>query len=216
MISRDNASLIAIAATLAFPSVSALAAGQAATNQDLPPQQVPAQDPEDIDVVAGSSTMISMPSRIERVVVSDPAIADARPVSAQEVVLLGRSPGMADIVFRLENGQTVTRHLQVGLDEDQLSDRRYSQASFAFDTDPTPEQLVERVQVLIGQIKSLNPRSRITNIILAQPAPRASGPTCRRPRVNDARAPAPAGRRGETPPGRRSRPAARACRSPRA
>ena len=123
MISRDNASLIAIAATLAFPSVSALAAGQAATNQDLPPQQVPAQDPEDIDVVAGSSTMISMPSRIERVVVSDPAIADARPVSAQEVVLLGRSPGMADIVFRLENGQTVTRHLQVGLDEDQLSDR---------------------------------------------------------------------------------------------
>jgi Flp pilus assembly secretin CpaC len=123
MISRDNASLIAIAATLALPSVSSLAAGQAAPNQDLPPQQVPAQDPDDIDVVAGSSTMISMPSRIERVVVSDPAIADARPVSAQEVVLLGRSPGTADIVFRLENGQTVTRHLQVGLDEDQLSDR---------------------------------------------------------------------------------------------
>ena len=123
MISRDNASLIAIAATLAFPSVSSFAAAQSATDTDLPPQQVPAQDPEDIDVVAGSSTMISMPSRIERVVVSDPAIADARPVSAQEVVLLGRTPGTADIVFRLENGQTVTRHLQVGLDEDQLSDR---------------------------------------------------------------------------------------------
>jgi pilus assembly protein CpaC len=123
MISRDNASLIAIAATLAFPSAASFAAGQGATNTDLPPQQVPAQDPDDIDVVAGSSTMISLPSRIERVVVSDPAIADARPVSAQEVVLLGRSPGTADIVFRLENGQTVTRHLQVGLDEDQLSDR---------------------------------------------------------------------------------------------
>ena len=123
MISRDNASLIAIAATLAFPSAASFATGQGAPNTDLPPQQVPAQDPDDIDVVAGSSTMISMPSRIERVVVSDPAIADARPVSAQEVVLLGRSPGTADIVFRLENGQTVTRHLQVGLDEDQLSDR---------------------------------------------------------------------------------------------
>ena len=124
MISRDNASLIAIAATLAFPSVS-LADTSAMPAQDVPPQQVPATDPDadHVDVVAGSSTMISMPSRIERVVVTDPAVADARPVSAQDVVILGRSPGVTDVVFRLEDGQTVTRHLQVGLDEDQLSDR---------------------------------------------------------------------------------------------
>ena len=110
MISRDNASLIAIAATLAFPSVS-LADASVVPAQDVPPQQVPATDPDadHIDVVAGSSTMISMPSRIERVVVTDPAIADARPVSAQDVVLLGRSPGVTDVVFRLEDGQTVTR-----------------------------------------------------------------------------------------------------------
>lgn len=85
--------------------------------------QPPVEDAagESIELVTGQSRMVAVGGRIEKVVVVDPAIADAQPVEADTVLLLGLAPGTTDVVFQLESGDSVWRRLTVGLDEDRLS-----------------------------------------------------------------------------------------------
>jgi pilus assembly protein CpaC len=110
------------------PFAHAFAASSIALAAMLLPSRAAAQDDrpfvgEAFEVRAGTSILVTVPSRIERVIVTDPAIADAQPISAEEALLLGRSPGTTDIVFRLENGESVWRRLRVVLDADDLQQR---------------------------------------------------------------------------------------------
>ena len=73
-------------------------------------------DVETVSIITGQSSLVSLGERIERVVVVDERIADAEPVDADEVLLIGRAPGITDVVFRLESGATVCRRLEVGFD----------------------------------------------------------------------------------------------------
>jgi pilus assembly protein CpaC len=77
----------------------------------------------EITLLAGGSTLVSTSSRVEMVVVSDPAVADATPVSANEVMVLARAPGLTDVLFRLESGDLMWRKLRVGLDDRELEAR---------------------------------------------------------------------------------------------
>ena len=82
------------------------------------PQPIASQAGRDVvELFAGTSTLETLPDRIERVVVVDPSVVDANPVSETEVVLVGRKAGITDIVFRLENGRSVTRRIEVTVDE---------------------------------------------------------------------------------------------------
>lgn len=78
---------------------------------------------ESIELVTGQSRMVDVDGRIEKVVVVDPSIADAQPVESDAVLLLGLAPGTTDVVFQLENGDSVWRRLTVGLDEQRLADQ---------------------------------------------------------------------------------------------
>jgi pilus assembly protein CpaC len=77
----------------------------------------------EITLLTGGSTLVSAGSRVELVVVSDPAVADATPVSATEVMVLARTPGLTDILFKLESGDLMWRKLRVGLDDEELESR---------------------------------------------------------------------------------------------
>ena len=77
----------------------------------------------EITLLAGGSSLVSTRSRVEMVVVSDPAVADATPVSANEVMVLARTPGITDILFKLESGDVMWRKLRVGLDDAELESR---------------------------------------------------------------------------------------------
>lgn len=77
----------------------------------------------EITLLTGGSTLVSADSRVELVVVSDPAVADATPVSATEVMVLARTPGLTDILFKLESGDLMWRKLRVGLDDEELESR---------------------------------------------------------------------------------------------
>lgn len=77
----------------------------------------------EITLLAGGSTLVSTSDRVEMVVVSDPAVADATPVSANEVMVLARAPGLTDILFKLESGDLMWRKLRVGLDDAELEAR---------------------------------------------------------------------------------------------
>ena len=74
-------------------------------------------------LVAGQSRLVDLDERVERVVVVDPAIADAEPISANEILMLGRKPGSTDVVFKLESGEAVWRRLTVSVDQAGLIDR---------------------------------------------------------------------------------------------
>jgi pilus assembly protein CpaC len=76
---------------------------------------------ESIELVTGQSRMVDVDGRIKKVVVVDPSIADAQPVESNAVLLLGLAPGTTDVVFQLEDGESVWRRLTVGLDEERLA-----------------------------------------------------------------------------------------------
>ncbi|MFM7260569.1 MAG: type II and III secretion system protein family protein [bacterium] len=74
-----------------------------------------------IALVAGSSSLHAMPARIERVIVVDPKIVDANPVSDREVVFIARAAGTTDVVCRLEDGTSVTKRVTVTVDTRSLA-----------------------------------------------------------------------------------------------
>jgi len=100
----------------AITLASITAAPHAARVQDAAPEA-------EITLLAGGSTLVSTDSRVGMVVVSDPAVADATPVSASEVMILARAPGLTDILFKLESGDIRWRKLRVGLDDADLESR---------------------------------------------------------------------------------------------
>lgn len=73
-----------------------------------------------VSLFVGGSTVVKLPARVESVVVAHPDIADARPVAADEVIVVGLKVGSSDLVFRLEDGTTLTRRVSIGVDSDDL------------------------------------------------------------------------------------------------
>ncbi len=78
---------------------------------------------EPITVMAGSSRLLAMPTRVETVVVAQPAVADAKPISPKDVVIVGKAVGLTDIVVHLESGDSITRHVRVDLDKADMEAR---------------------------------------------------------------------------------------------
>jgi len=76
-----------------------------------------------VSLVMGGSTVVKTQGRVSMVVVAHPAVADARPVSPEEIIVIGKTVGQTDLVLRLEDGSSVTRRISVGLDSAELQNR---------------------------------------------------------------------------------------------
>lgn len=74
----------------------------------------------DLFVVAGKSIVVQTPSVIQRVVVSDPKIAEALPVTQQELVLHGRAAGETSLILWTAGGGRVLFDLKVQANQNQL------------------------------------------------------------------------------------------------
>ena len=99
------------------PVTAATVAAPAAANEPVNGTHEP------VSVVMGGSVMIRTPGRVSTVVVAQPAMADARPVSPNEIIVLGKAVGQTDLVLRLEDGSSITRRVTVGLDREELQSR---------------------------------------------------------------------------------------------
>jgi pilus assembly protein CpaC len=106
----DHAACPAMQAPPAQPSVAS-----------MPPEAAVRGAP--LEMLVGGSQMISLSQRLESVIIVLSQVADAKPVSANEVVLVARRPGTTDVVFRLESGETVIRSLRVTLDHRDVEQR---------------------------------------------------------------------------------------------
>lgn len=78
---------------------------------------------EPLQIMAGASRLVTMPARIESVVVAQPTIADAKPVSPKDVVIIGKTVGSSDMVIHLESGESITQRVQVELDKADMESR---------------------------------------------------------------------------------------------
>jgi pilus assembly protein CpaC len=65
----------------------------------LLPASLAGQDTQVVHVARGNSAVVTHPSTLERVLITNPEIADAVPVSATEVVLNGNSPGTTTLLI---------------------------------------------------------------------------------------------------------------------
>ena len=64
----------------------------------------------------GRSLVISSQARIFRISVADPAIVDALVVSPTQILISGKSPGVASLVIWDETGQSQTFDAYVDMD----------------------------------------------------------------------------------------------------
>ena len=89
----------------------------------MPSASLFAAQESDIALHLKKSSVITTEGRIDTVVVVDPLIVDAQPISSQQILLLGVNPGTTDIVIKLEDGTTEWRQVTVGVDEEELEER---------------------------------------------------------------------------------------------
>ena len=71
-------------------------------------------------MLVGRSLVISSQSRIFRVSVADPAIVDALVVSPTQILISGKSPGVASLVIWDESGQSQTFDAYVDIDVSEM------------------------------------------------------------------------------------------------
>jgi pilus assembly protein CpaC len=79
--------------------------------------------PRDLFVVSGKSIVVQTPSVIQRVVVSDPKVAEALPVTQQELVLHGREAGETSLILWTAGGGRVLFDLKVQENTNQLQEQ---------------------------------------------------------------------------------------------
>ncbi|MGA1267166.1 MAG: type II and III secretion system protein family protein [Phycisphaerales bacterium] len=84
------------------------------------PVAAPAWVSEPLLLPEGGSTVIRVDGRVQMVAVAQPAIADARPISDREVLVVARAVGSTDLLVKLDSGASLSRRVRVTLDKSQL------------------------------------------------------------------------------------------------
>jgi pilus assembly protein CpaC len=93
-----------------------LGASKAVVQQPDSPQQAAPDTSNRLHLLVGRSLVISSPTRVKRVSIADPNIADAIVISPFQVLLNGKTPGGVSLVIWDESDQSQTFEIFVDLD----------------------------------------------------------------------------------------------------
>ncbi len=77
--------------------------------------QMPVLDGQNMQLTLGESQVLQLPQPVARVAVGHPGIADFILLGPKELYVLGKSPGMTNLVMWNTNGKATTLRTQVGL-----------------------------------------------------------------------------------------------------
>jgi pilus assembly protein CpaC len=130
MMARVNGPAVVVAAIVvmigllvfARPVDSQESSASSSSDAAAPAPATQAQDRLVITVARGNSEVVTHPSNLERVMVSDPSIADVIAVSAREVVVNGLQPGTTTLLFWDAGGQRHSRTIRVTADAGTIQD----------------------------------------------------------------------------------------------
>jgi pilus assembly protein CpaC len=171
-----------IVAGLAFLGSSALAQGQEtqapATQAQVPAMQTavlpvqPAQAgagqavqeseaPQTLHLLVGRSLLVTSPTRIKRVLLADPTIAEAVVVTPYQVVVNGKSPGGVSLVLWDEAGQNQSFEVSVDIDTLGLVQKIHE----AFPAEAVRLETSGAVVILSGKVSSQAVADKILEVV---------------------------------------------------
>lgn len=146
--------IIAVPPVLISALLFALPPGMA---KPLPPAQTtvagepaPESAAQALHLLVGRSLVITSQSRVIRISVADPAIVDAMAVSPTEILINGKSPGVASIIIWDEKGKTQTLDAYVDVDATELSAKLHQ----VMPDEPVHVEARGGVVTLSGQVSS--------------------------------------------------------------
>jgi pilus assembly protein CpaC len=123
---------------------------QAGQSQQVQPAEQAQEAPESLHVMVGRSLVISTPTRLKRVSIADPTIADAVIVSPTQIVVNGKAPGAVSLVLWDESGQNQSFEVLVELDVLDLQQKMRDD----FPKEPIQVAASKDVLILTGKVSS--------------------------------------------------------------
>ena len=105
---------------------------------------------EALHLLVGRSLVISSQARIVRISVADPAIVDAMVVSPTQILISGKSPGVASLVIWDETGQSQTFDAYVDVDVSEIGAKIHQ----VMPSEPIQVEARGGVLTLSGQVSS--------------------------------------------------------------
>jgi pilus assembly protein CpaC len=113
-------------------------------------QQPPDSDAQSLHLLVGRSLVVTSPTRIKRVSIADPAIAEAVVVTPKQVLVNGKTPGGVSLLLWDETNQSQAFELQVDSDILGLSQKIRA----LFPTEPVKVETTKDVVTLSGRVSS--------------------------------------------------------------
>jgi pilus assembly protein CpaC len=164
---------LVFAAALLFNSQDALAQQP----QPVPTQAVPAEMPaaaakqapqvpeseaaQSLHLLVGRSLVITSPTRIKRVSLADPGIAEAIVVTPTQVVVNGKAPGGVSLLIWDENDQSQAFEVSVDIDVMGLSQKIHE----VFPAEPVQIETSKDVVMLSGHVSSAAVADKILEVV---------------------------------------------------
>src|SRR5439155_3553748 len=133
----------------------------------MPVSQAPASqgqkasEPQTLHLLVGRSLVITSPSRIKRVSLADPEIAEALVVSPTQVLVNGRKPGGVSLLVWDETDQSQAFEVSVDIDVLGLSQKIHE----VFPTENVHIDTSKDVVILSGKISSSTVADKILEVV---------------------------------------------------
>jgi pilus assembly protein CpaC len=141
-------------------------AAQAAATPAQPPQAAAGQAqeseaPQVLHLLVGRSLIITSPTRIKRVSLADPAIAEDIVVSPTQVLVNGKAPGGVSLIIWDEAGQSQSFEVSVDIDVLGLTQKIHE----VFPAEPVQVETSKDVVMLSGRVSSAAVADKILEVV---------------------------------------------------
>ena len=130
---------------------------QAGTTQSSQQQQ----EPQVLHLLVGRSLIITSPTRIKRVSLADPSIADVDVVTPFQVVVNGKAPGGVSLILWDEAGQSQSFEVSVDIDVLGLAQKIHE----VFPSEPVQIETSGDMVMLSGKISSAAVADKILEVV---------------------------------------------------
>ena len=120
-----------------------------------------AEGPQQLHLLVGRSLVITSPTRIKRVSLADPAIAEAIVVSPTQVLVNGKAPGGVSLLLWDDQDQSQAFEVSVDIDVLSLTEKIHQ----VFPSEPVQVETSKDVVMLSGKISSQAVADKILEVV---------------------------------------------------
>jgi len=143
-----------------IPAQAAISPAQTPV-QALAPQSEPTNTEQSLHLLVGRSLVISSPTRIKRISIADPNIAETVAISPYQVLVNGKAPGGTSLLIWDEEDRSQDFEVSVDIDIEALTSRVHE----LFPSEPVQINTAKDVVMVSGQISSSAVADKILELV---------------------------------------------------